>query len=108
DVNGYDFRDNTGNVIAEPHATHVAGTIGAVGDNNQGVVGVNWRVSLMSLRFISDAAGSGTSADALKAYSYVKQMKDLWGSSNHQKGANIRVVNASYGGGGYSQAESDA
>jgi len=108
DVNGYDFRDNTGNIIAEPHATHVAGTVGAVGDNNQGVVGVNWRVSLMSLRFISDAAGSGTSADALKAYNYVKQMKDLWGSSNHQKGANIRVVNASYGGGGYSQAESDA
>jgi hypothetical protein len=49
-----------------------------------------------------------TSADALKAYNYVKQMKDLWASSNHQKGANIRVVNASYGGGGYSQAESDA
>src|SRR6185369_15940060 len=36
------------------------------------------------------------------------QMRDLWGQSNHQKGANIRVVNASYGGGGYSQAESDA
>jgi subtilisin family serine protease len=108
DVNGYDFRDNTGNIIAEPHATHVAGTIGAVGNNNQGVAGVNWFVSLMSLRFISDSAGSGTSADALKAYNYVKQMKDLWASSNHTKGADIRVVNASYGGGGYSQAESDA
>src|SRR5438045_1903643 len=66
DVNGYDFRDNTGNIIAEPHATHVAGTIGAVGNNSNGVAGVNWQVSLMSLRFISDAAGSGTSADALK------------------------------------------
>lgn len=108
DVNGYDFRDNTGNIIAETHATHVAGTIGAVGNNNAGVVGVNWQVSLMSLRFISDAAGSGTSADAMKAYNYVKQMKDLWASSGHAKGADIRVVNASYGGGGYSQAEADA
>jgi subtilisin family serine protease len=108
DVNGYDFRDNTGNIIAEPHATHVAGTIGAVGNNNTGVVGVNWQVSLMSLRFISDATNSGTSADALKAYNYVKQMRDLWASSGHTKGADIRVVNASYGGGGYSQAEADA
>ncbi len=108
DVNGYDFRDNTGNIIAEPHATHVAGTVGAVGNNNVGVVGVNWQVSLMSLRFISDSVGSGTSADALKAYNYVKQMKDLWATSSHTKGADIRVVNASYGGGGYSQAEADA
>src|SRR6185503_8334488 len=108
DVNGYDFRDNTGNIIAEPHATHVAGTIGAVGNNSAGVVGVNWQGSLMSLRFISDAAGSGTSADAMKAYNYGKQMRDLWNTSGPAKGANIRVVNASYGGGGYSQAEADA
>jgi len=108
DVNGYDFRDDTGNIIAEPHATHVAGTIGAVGNNNVGVAGVNWQVSLMSLRFISDTAGSGTTADAIKAYNYVKQMRDLWATSNHTKGADIRAVNASYGGGGYSQAEADA
>jgi len=108
DVNGYDFRDDTGNIVPEPHATHVAGTIGAVGNNGVGVAGVNWQVSLMSLRFISAAAGSGTTADAIKAYNYVKQMRDLWSSSGHTKGADIRAVNASYGGGGYSQAEADA
>src|SRR5207302_6762976 len=53
DLHGYDFRDNTGNIVAEDHASHVAGIIGAVGDNGVGVVGVNWQVSLMSLRFIS-------------------------------------------------------
>src|SRR6266545_2043111 len=52
DVNGYNFAGNTGTIPAENHATHVAGTIGAVGNNNTGVVGVNWQVSLMSLRFI--------------------------------------------------------
>jgi len=108
DLHGYDFRDNTGTILAEPHATHVAGTIGAVGNNNIGVVGVNWQVSLMSLRFINDATNSGTEADAIKAYNYVKQMRDLWSSSGQTKGANIRVVNASYGGGGYSQASADA
>ncbi len=108
DVNGYDFRDDTGNIVPESHATHVAGTIGAVGNNGVGVAGVNWQVSLMSLRFISETAGSGTTADAIKAYNYVKQMRDLWSTSGNTKGANIRAVNASYGGGGYSQAEADA
>ncbi len=108
DVNGYDFIKGSGTIPAEPHATHVAGTIGAVGNNGIGVAGVNWQVSLMSLRFINDATGSGSDADALKAYSYAKQMRDLWTTSGGTKGANIRAVNASYGGGGYSQASADA
>src|SRR2546425_6232003 len=108
DLHGYDFINGSGTVPAEPHATHVAGTIGAVGNNNIGVAGVNWQVSLMSLRFINDQTGSGSDADALKAYNYAKQMRDLWVSSGGTKGANIRALNASYGGGGYSQASADA
>jgi subtilisin family serine protease len=108
DLHGYDFRDDTGTIIAESHATHVAGIIGAVGDNHEGVVGVNWLVNLMSLRFISQATDSGSEADAIRAYSYAKQMRDLWVGPNPTKGANIRVLNASYGGGGYSQASADA
>src|SRR5437660_3168428 len=108
DIHGYDFINGSGTFPAEPHATHVAGTIGAVGNNSIGVAGVNWQVSLMSLRFINDATGSGSDGDALKAYNYAKQMRDLWTSSGGTKGANIRAVNASYGGGGYSQASADA
>ncbi len=108
DIHGYDFINGSGTIPAEPHATHVAGTIGAVGNNSIGVAGVNWQVSLMSLRFINDATGSGSDADALKAYNYAKQMRDLWTSSGGTKGANIRALNASYGGGGYSQASADA
>jgi subtilisin family serine protease len=107
DLHGYNFRDNTGTIPAEPHATHVAGTIGGVGNNGVGVVGVNWQVSLMSLRFLP-ASGTGSDADAIKAYNYAKQMRDLWVANNGTKGANIRVINASYGGGGYSQAAADA
>jgi subtilisin family serine protease len=102
DVNGYNFAGNTGTIPAENHATHVAGTIGAIGNNNTGVVGVNWQVSLMSLRFIDGSAGS--TANAIRACNYSKQMHDLWISTNGAKGANVRVLNNSYGGGEFSQS----
>ena len=108
DLHGFDFVNNSGTIPAENHATHVAGTIGAVGNNAIGVVGVNWQVSLMSLRFINQATNNGTDADAIRAYNYARQMRELWGTSNGTQGANIRVLNASYGGGGYSQAAADA
>jgi subtilisin family serine protease len=106
DVNGYNFASNTGTIPAENHATHVAGTIGAVGNNNTGVVGVNWQVGLMSLKFISGS--SGATSDAIRASNYAKQMHDLWVSTNGAKGANVRVLNNSYGGGGFSQSFLDA
>jgi subtilisin family serine protease len=108
DVNGYDFINNSGTIPPEQHATHVAGTIGAVGNNGVGVVGVNWQVKLMSLRFIDQATNNGSTADAIRAYNYAKQMRDLFVSSSGANGANIRALNASYGGGGPSNAERDA
>jgi subtilisin family serine protease len=108
DVHGYDFINNSGTIPAESHATHVAGTIGAVGNNGVGVVGVNWQVKLMSLRFIDQATNNGSTGDAIRAYNYAKQMRDLFVSSNGASGANIRALNASYGGGGFSKAEQDA
>lgn len=123
DVNGWDFAHNDATVFdyTEPaypppdsytgdfddHGTHVAGTIGATGNNGIGVTGVNWQVSLMSLKILV-GDGFGTAADALKAYSYAKAMRQLWDSSGGMKGANIRVLNNSYGGFGFSQAELDA
>jgi subtilisin family serine protease len=108
DLHGFDFIRNSGNIPAEGHATHVAGTIGAVGNNNLGVVGVNWQVGLMSLRFIDQATNNGSEADAIRAYNYARQMHELWITSNHTQGANVRVLNNSYGGGSFSQATSDA
>jgi len=106
DVNGYNFAGNTGTIPAENHATHVAGTIGALGDNNTGVVGVNWQVGLMSLRFIGGT--SATTSDAIRASNYAKMMHDLWLSSGGTKGANVRVLNNSYGGDGFTQSFLDA
>ena len=85
----------------------MAGTIGATGNNGIGVAGVNWQLSLMPLKFLT-GDGEGSSADLLKALAYAKAMRQLWESSGGTKGANIRVLNNSYGGGGFSQAELDA
>ena len=104
DVNGYNFFANTGTIPADNHATHVAGTIGAVGNNGTGVVGVNWTVKLMSLKFIQ---GTGSTADAIRACSYAKQMRDLWSALQGTAGANVRVLNNSYGGGAFQQSFSD-
>ncbi len=77
------------------HGSHVSGTIGAVGANGQGVVGVNWNVRLMGLKFLN-AAGSGTTAGAISAIDFAVRAK--------QAGVNVRALNNSWGGGGFSQA----
>lgn len=123
DIHGWDFAHNDATVFdyTEPtyppspsyagdiddHGTHVAGTIGATGNNTTGVVGVNWQVSLMSLKFLTED-GAGSSSDLLNAFAYAKAMRQLWESSGGTKGANIRVLNNSYGGDNFSQAELDA
>jgi subtilisin family serine protease len=82
------------------HGTHCAGTIGAVGNNAQGVVGVNWTTRIMGLKFLS-AAGSGSTADAIDCIEFAIQAKQAFAGSG---GANVRVLSNSWGGGGFSQA----
>ena len=77
------------------HGTHVAGTVGAVGDNGRGVTGVAWQTSIMSVKFL-DASGDGSTADAITAIDRVIAAKAA--------GVDVRVLNASWGGPGYSQA----
>jgi uncharacterized repeat protein (TIGR01451 family) len=73
------------------HGTHVAGTIGAVGGNGVGVVGVNHTASIMGIRFM-DATGGGTLADAIDAIEFAIQVKQIFGAE-----ANVRVLSNSWG-----------
>jgi subtilisin family serine protease len=69
------------------HGTHVAGTIGAVGNDGLGVPGMNWQVTLMAVRVLN-ADGFGTSAAIAEGFDY---------AGDH----GARVVNASLGGSGF-------
>ena len=83
------------------HGTHVAGTIGAVGNNGIGVTGVNWNVTIIGLRFL-DSTGSGTIANAIRAIEAAIQIKAAFPTQ-----ANIQILSNSWGGPGYSQALSE-
>ena len=75
------------------HGTHCAGTIGAVGNNGIGVAGVCWDVQLMALKCF-DQFGNGDTATEVECIEYAIE-----------KGAH--VINASWGGFGYSQVAYD-
>lgn len=91
DVRGWDFVNNDSDPMDDNgHGTHVAGTIGAVGNNGIGVTGVAWTASIMPLKFL-DQSGSGSLSDAIKAIQYARV-----------NGA--KIINASWGGGGFSSA----
>src|SRR5690606_9452256 len=86
------------------HGTHVAGTIGAVGNNGAGVTGVNWNTQLMVLKiFPDDPTEGGSLADALEAIGYITAMAQ-------RSDVNLRVSNNSwgFGPGVVSQALEDA
>jgi subtilisin family serine protease len=95
DVHGPNLvRDGATPLDDAGHGTHVAGIIGARGDNSVGVAGVAWDVDLLPVKFL-DADGSGNTADAAAAIDYAVR-----------HGA--RVINASWGGPSFSQALYDA
>jgi subtilisin family serine protease len=81
------------------HGTHVAGIIGARGNNNLGVTGINWNVRIMPLKFMG-RGGFGTTKDAIEAINYAVERK--------QAGVNVRVINASWGSRMKSKALEDA
>jgi subtilisin family serine protease len=95
DLIGWDYANNDNNPMDDNgHGTHVAGTIGAVGNNGIGVAGVDWDVQIMPLKFLG-ADGSGYLSGAVSALYYAVA-----------HGA--RVSNNSYGGGTYYAAMATA
>lgn len=93
DVNGFNAQAQTGDPADDiGHGSHCAGTIGARGDNGQGVVGVNWQAQLMPIKTMVN--GQGTAADNIRALAYAAKM-------------GARITSNSYGG-EYNQAERDA
>ncbi|HZB46048.1 MAG TPA: S8 family serine peptidase, partial [Pyrinomonadaceae bacterium] len=80
------------------HGTHCSGIVGAEGDNNLGITGVNWKVEIMPLKFMG-RGGFGSTKDAIEAINYVIARK--------KDGVNVRVISASWGSQSRSRALED-
>jgi subtilisin family serine protease len=100
DIHGIDCASNdtrpsdTDPMDENGHGTHVAGTIGAEGNNSIGVPGVDWDVRIMALRFLG-SSGSGSTSNAIECLDYATEM-------------GARITNDSWGGAGSSLALSEA
>jgi len=93
---GYNAIKNSGDPMdGDGHGTHCAGIIGAIGDNEIGVCGVNWNIKIMALKFLDDS-GNGTLSDAIECIDYVIARKD--------EGENIVATSNSWGGYIYSSS----
>lgn len=97
DTHGYNFEN--GKESPTPlddvgHGSHCSGIIGGNGNNGQGIVGVNWQVKLMAVKFLN-SAGEGTTEDSIKAIDYAVK-----------NGA--KIINASWGGDAFSKAQVEA
>ncbi|MDA8432176.1 MAG: S8 family serine peptidase, partial [Nitrospiraceae bacterium] len=95
DWRGWNFVSDTNDPWDDfGHGTHVAGIIGATGNNGLGIAGVNWNVELMPLKVL-DGSGMGTTSAIVDAIGYAVF-----------KG--VKIMNASLGGPAMSYAMRDA
>ena len=102
DVHGWDFYENNNSTFdgtGDDHGTHTAGTIGAAGGNGKGVVGVNWKVTIINTKFLGPFGGS--TDDAIECVDYFTDLKI-------RHGLKIVTTSNSWGGGGFSQGLKDA
>ncbi|MCC7011863.1 MAG: S8 family peptidase [Planctomycetes bacterium] len=103
DADPTDPGDGNGLTPSSFHGTHVAGTIGAVGNNGSGVTGVNWDVSIMHLRVLG--LQGGTDADIAQAVRYAAGLSNSSGTTPAQA---ADVINMSLGGPGSTQTMQSA
>jgi subtilisin family serine protease len=99
DENGFDATGEDNPMDDNGHGTHCAGVIGADGDNNVGIAGINWKVEIMPLKFMNKR-GNGSTSAAIQAINYVIARK--------KQGVNVRIISASWGSTQSSKALEDA
>lgn len=95
DLHGWNYVSNTPNILDNNgHGTHVAGILAANGNNGVAVAGVDWHAQILPVKVL-DQFGNGSTSSAVSG---------IYFAVNH----GARVINASWGGGAYSQAMIDA
>lgn len=90
DVYGWSFRNGSPIHPVTSHGTSVAGIVGADGNNDQGITGVNWHVKLLLVSV-------STVEQIINGYDYVKKMRQRYNETNGAEGAYVVATNASLG-----------
>jgi hypothetical protein len=93
DVDGWNAGANNDNIATGNHGTGVSGLIGAKGNNNNQVTGINWDVKIMQV----DMANGLSESNVISAYTYPLVMRKLYNSTNGANGAFVVATNASWG-----------
>lgn len=90
DVQGWDFDDSSAFLPVRAHGSAVMGILGAKGNNDVGIAGVNWDVQILPLVV-------RTIGDIIEAYDYSFQLRKKYNESQGAEGAYIVATNASLG-----------
>jgi len=92
---GWNFISKTDNhqnsAAGTSHGTSVCGLIGASGNNDLGITGINWNIKMMLL------SGLPTEAEIIQAYDYVLKQREKYNLTNGQEGAYVVASNLSLG-----------
>lgn len=99
DYQGYNAQSDNDQHSVSSHGSRTAGIVGAKGNNNIGITGVNWDVKIMLLSGITNAPR------IVEGYEYIIAQKQEYIASGGQRGANVIVT--SFSGGIANVSESD-
>lgn len=91
DVHGWNVRTSSPVHDIKSHGTNILGVLGAKGNNNKGISGMNWNIKLQTV------TSGFLVSDVLKGYDYLLNEKKIYNQTGGAKGSNIVVVNYSGG-----------
>lgn len=95
--NGGDSNNRTyTSITLDGHGQAIAGIVGAVGNNGEGVAGINWNIKVMPILCYAEK-GLSSDIGVVRSLIYVLRMKQLYLNSGGTKGANIVALNTSIG-----------
>lgn len=92
DYDGWDAYNHDGTIPGDAHGTHCAGIAGAIGNNANGVSGVNWNVKVLPV-----AGSSNQEATVVEAYGYVLELRATYNETDGAEGAFIVSTSSSFG-----------
>lgn len=96
DYDGWNSQSGDGTISVASHGTHVAGIVGAKGNNGVGVTGVNWNVKIMPVSY-GFSGGASFEANVVASYAFVMEQRIRYNQTNGAEGAFVVATNSSFG-----------